>query len=205
MNLILFFFIISLILILIIPIKLKANISYNLLKNKGQINIMLYKFTIFSFKLKIKTKYIMLTNKKGKSTLIPISFQDQSNIEYIDLSVVLLNKTTINSIKIDVNIGVMNEPFLTAMLYGLVQGVLSSILCVLKSKKLSVIIENNIRHEYYKDCGTIYIKSGITMCIFDYLWGFALYKLNLKKVGNRYEQTKWRKKSNRSNNGRSNE
>lgn len=138
----------------------------------------------------------MLTTKKNKNILVPIDFQDQTNIEYVDIATILLNKTTINSIEFRTNIGIENEPFLTAMFYGLLQSVSSIFLAILKSKKLSIKIINDIKPEYYKDIGTIYIKMAITFSIFDYLWGFILFKFNLKKVENRYEQTRQRKKSN---------
>ena len=189
--------------LLIVPIKLKSGISYNLLKNKGRVEFDFYKLKLLSYKLKIKTRYIMLTDKNDKNILLPIEFGESSNIEYYDLSVILVNKTTINSVKINVNLGFENNPFLTAIIYGLTQTISSSVLSVLKAKKLSVEIVNNIKHEYYKDSGTIYIKLGITISLFDLMWGFILYKLNLKKVGKNYERM-W-KKSNWSNYGRSNE
>lgn len=196
MNVYIFFTLFFLILFLLYPIKLKASISYNFLKNKGQINFMFFKFKVLSFKIRIKRKFVMLITKNGKNILLPIDFQDQQNIEYVDIVSVLLNKTTINSIEFKSNIGIENDPFLTAMIYGLVQSLSNIIFAILKNKKLSVKIINNIKPEYSKDIGTIYIKMGITFSIFDYLWGFILFKFNLKKVGNRYEQTRQRKKSN---------
>lgn len=206
MNVYVFLAITFSIFFMLYPIKLKASISYNFIKNKGQINFMFFKFKVLNFKIRIKRKFIMLTTKRGKNILLPIDFQDQQSIEYVDIMSVLINKTTINSIEIQSNIGVENEPFLTAILYGIVQSVSSVFLAILKNKKLSIKIINNIKPEYYKDIGTIYIKMAITFSIFDYLWGFILFKFNLKKVGNRYEQTRQqRKKSNWSINGRSNE
>ena len=196
MNVYLFLGLFFLIVFMLYPIKLKASISYNFIKNKGQINFMFFKFNVLSLKIKIKRKFIMLTTKKNKNILVPIDFQDQTNIEYVDIATILLNKTTINSIEFRTNIGIENEPFLTAMFYGLLQSVSSIFLAILKSKKLSIKIINDIKPEYYKDIGTIYIKMAITFSIFDYLWGFILFKFNLKKVENRYEQTRQRKKSN---------
>lgn len=196
MNVYIFFALFFLLIFLLYPIKLKASISYNFIKNKGQINFMFFKLTILNFKIKIKRKFVMMTTKKGKNILIPIDFQDQQSIEYVDIFSVILNKTTINSIEFKSNIGIENEPFLTAILYGIIQSFSSIFLAILKSKKLSIKIINNIKPEYYKDIGTIYIKMAITFSIFDYVWGFILYKFNLKKVGNRYEQTRQRKKSN---------
>lgn len=196
MNVYVFFSLILVIVFLLYPIKLKASISYNFIKNKGQINFLFFKFKVLSFKIKVKQKFVMLTTKKGKNILLPIDFQDQQNIEYVDFASIILNKTTINSIEINANIGIENQPFLTAMLYGAIQSVSSIFLAILKNKKLSIKIINNIKPEYSKDIGTIYIKMAITFSIFDYLWGFILYKFNLKKVGNRYEQTRQRKKSN---------
>lgn len=196
MSVIVFLLLFFSLIIFLYPIKLKASISYNFIKNKGQIKFMFFKLVILNYKIKIKRKFVMLTTKKGKNILIPIDFQDQQNIEYVDIVSILLNKTTINNIELKSNIGIENDPFLTAMIYGVVKCLSCIILSILKNKKLSIKIINDIKPEYSKDIGTIYIKMGITFSIFDYLWSFVLFKFNLKKVGNRYEQTRQRKKSN---------
>lgn len=188
MSIVVFLLITNILTLLIVPINLKANISYNLLKNKGQINFYFMKFKFLSLKLKFKRKYLLLTTKKGKSILIPFDMRGGgSEIEYIDLSVILFNKTTINTLKIGVNVGVHDDPFKTALIYGMLQVANTIILSILKTKKLATIVKNKINPVYNKDSGTIYISSSLFISIFDYIWGFVMYKLKIIKVGKRYE------------------
>jgi len=188
MSIVVFLLITNILTLLIVPINLKANISYNLLKNKGQINFYFMKFKFLSLKLKFKRKYLLLTTKKGKSILIPFDMRGGgSEIEYIDLSVILFNKTTINTLKIGVNVGVHDDPFKTALIYGMLQVANTIILSILKTKKLATIVKNKINPVYNKDSGTIYISSSLFISLFDYIWGFVMYKLKIIKVGKRYE------------------
>lgn len=189
MSIVVFLLITNILTFLIVPINLKANISYNLLKNKGQINFYFMKFKFLSLKLRFKRKYLLLTTKKGKSILIPFDMNGGgADIEYVDLSLILFNKTTINTLKIGVNVGVHDDPFKTALIYGMIQIVNTAILSILKTKKLATIVSNKINPVYKKDSGTIYISSSLFISIFDYLWGFIMYKIKIIKVGKRYEK-----------------
>ena len=171
----------------ILPIKLKAKVKYNILKNKGKIKFYFFKWNFLSFDFKIKRKYIMLTTKKGKNVVVPLEFGPGANLEFVDLTFLLFDKTIINTLKINVNLGIQNNPFLTALLYGLVQTLSSSFLSYLKTKKLSVIVSNNINPVYTNDSGTIDISSSLTVCLIDYLWAIMQYIFKFKKVGKKYE------------------
>jgi len=188
MSIVVFLLITNVFTLLIIPINIKSELSYNLLKNKGQINFYFMKFKLLSLTLRFKRKYLLLTTKKGKSILVPFDMKSGgSDIEYVDLSLILFNKTTINTLKISVNVGVHDDPFKTALIYGFLKIVNATILSVLKTKKLATIVSNKIIPVYKKDSGTIYISSSLFISLFDYIWGFVMYKLKIIKVGKRYE------------------
>lgn len=181
--------IMSVLFIFILPIKLKAKIKYNLLKNNGDIKFYFFKLNVLSFKFRIKSKYILLTTKKGKNIVIPLEIGPNANLEYVDLTYLLLDKTTINTLKISINAGVQNNPFLTALMFGLLQTITSIFLGFLKTKKLSVIVSNKINPVYTKDIGIVSISSSLTISFVDYLWAFMQYLIKFKKVGKKYE--KW--------------
>ncbi len=180
--------IMSVLFIFILPIKLKAKIKYNLLKNKGDIKFYFFKLNVLSFKFRIKSKYILLTTKKGKNIVVPLEFGPNANLEYVDLTYLLLDKTTINTLKISINAGVQNNPFLTALMFGLLQTITSIFLGFLKTKKLSVIVSNKINPVYTKDIGIVSISSSLTISFVDYLWAFMQYLIKFKKVGKKYEK-----------------
>lgn len=187
MNVYIFCGIVFIVVLLIFPIKAKSKISYNVLKNKGQIKFYLFKWNFLTFNVKFKKNYIYLTTKKGKVILVPLELDNQTNLEMVDITYILLDKTVINTLKITMNIGVENSPFYTALLYGLFQTINSIILSILKTKKLSVIVSNKINPVYTNDVGIVNISSSLTFSIFDYIWGILLYIIKLKKVGKRYE------------------
>lgn len=187
MSILVFFIILIIGFILICPFKLKSKISYNLLKNKGLIKFYFFKWNFLTLKVKIKRKYIYLITKKGKVILVPIETGNQTNIEYVDLTLILLNKTTINTIKISLNIGVKDNPFYTALLFGSLQIVNNILLSIIKTKKLATIVSNKINPVYTKDSGSLYMNCSLTVTIFDYIWGLIFYFIKLKRVGKRYE------------------
>lgn len=187
MSILVFFIVVSLILFITTPFKFKAHISYNVLKNKGIVKFYFFKLNFLTLKVKIKPKYLLFTTKKGKVILIPFDEKQQQNVEYVDLSLILFDKTTINTLKISLNVGVKNSPFYTALLYGLFSTINSIILSILKTKKLNVIVSNKIIPVYTKDSTIVKMNSSLSFSFFDYLWGVLLYLLNIKKVGKHYE------------------
>ncbi|MBE5746451.1 MAG: hypothetical protein E7359_04110 [Clostridiales bacterium] len=186
MSIVVFLIILNIVFILVSPVTIKGDISYNILKNKGQVNFYLFKFKLLSLKLRIKQKYALLTTKKGKTFLIPLINEASSiggGVEVVDLGLILFQKTTINTLKISVSAGIENDPFKTVLLYGLLEILNTSLLSILKTKKLATVVKNYVKPVYNKDTGTIYISSSLTFCLYDYIWGFILYKLKLLKVG----------------------
>lgn len=187
MSILVFFIVVSLTLFITTPFKFKAHISYNVLKNKGIVKFYFFKLNFLTLKVRIKPKYLLFTTKKGKVILIPFDEKQQQNVEYMDLSLILFDKTTINTLKISLNVGVKNSPFHTALLYGLFSTINSIILSILKTKKLNVIVSNKIIPVYTKDSTIVKMSSSLSFSFFDYLWGVLLYLLNIKKVGKHYE------------------
>lgn len=187
MSVLVFFIIILLIFLIILPIKIKAKAKYNILKNRGTIKFYLFRWNFLSLTFKIKRKYILFFTKKGKPLVVPLEFGQNANLEYVDLTFLLIDKTVINTLKLNVNVGVQNNPFYTALLFGLIQTVSSAFLSFLKTKKLSVIVSNKINPVYTKDSGTVDISSSLTVCIVDYLWAIMQYIIKFKRVGKNYE------------------
>lgn len=187
MNIWIFCTIFIFLFLLVLPIKIKAKVKYNVLKNKGKIKFYFFKLNFLSFVFKIKKKYILLTTKKGKNIIVPLEFGQDANLEYIDLTFLLFDKTIINTIKVDINLGCKDNPFLTALLYGMVQSLASIFLSIIKTKKLSCIVSNKINPVYTNDSGIIGISSSLTVCLIDYLWAIMQYIFKFKRIGKRYE------------------
>lgn len=190
MSVFFYFGVLIFLFIAIVPIKLKTKINYNFLKNKGILKFYFFKINFLSLKIKVKKKYIYLTTKKGKVILVPLDNGNEKNIQQLDLTYVLFDKTTINTVKIYINAGIKDNPFYTALIYGGLSLVNNAFLSLLKTKKLSVILENKIIPTYSKDIGTIFLTSSIQFSIFDYIWGILFYIFKLKRVGKRYERRK---------------
>ena len=85
------------------------------------------------------------------------------------------------------SIGVENNPFETALIFGALQILNNSILSIIKTKKLSTILNNRIVPVFDKNSGTIYVSSSLSITLIDYVWGITIYMLKIKKVGKNYE------------------
>ena len=187
MSVLVFFVIVIPLFFLILPIKVKAKASFNVLRNKGRIKFYFFKLNFLTLNFKVKKKYILFTTKKGKSLVVPLEFGPQADLEYIDLTILLIDKTVINTIKINADIGINNDPFKTAILYGFIQTISSILLGLIKTKKLSTIVSNNINPVYTKNIAQVNISSSLTVCLIDYLWAIMQYIIKFKRVGKKYE------------------
>ncbi len=190
MDVLVFFIIILIVFILIIPLKIKAKVNFDFLKNRGKIKFYFFKINFLTYIFKFKKNYILLSTKKGKKIIVPLSSNNPKNLEYVDLTLILFDKTTINTLKLDFFVGVEDDPFMSAILFGAIKTISSIVFSVLKTKKLSVIVINNVNSTHNKTCGKVQIKSSLTICFADLIFGLILYLFKLRKVGNRYEARK---------------
>ena len=93
--------------ILFVPINYKAKVVYDALKNRGKIQIKLFKLTIIYFDFSIEKGFIELTSrKKKKKILVPIILDSKGGfLSETDFVSLLIKKIRIQHGTIYVKIG----------------------------------------------------------------------------------------------------
>lgn len=157
-------------LIFIIPINLKAKIVYDVLHNKGKIQLKLFKLNVFRGEISIEHGFVELTTKKGKKILIPIEVSASGGFfAETDFITILLRKIRLQHGTIYVNFGAKYNAFETAMIVGLVKVIASIVSAVLVTKKSKSKITNKIYPSFTKDQLKVCLKASIKISIMQVL------------------------------------
>ena len=169
-----------------VPINYKAKIAYDVLKNRGKIQIKLFKLTIFYFYFSIEKGFIELTSiKKKKKILAPIILDSKGGfLSETDFVSLLIKKIKIQQGTIYVNFGAKTDAFATAMTVGLAKVFSSVFGTIIKSKKTKGKIKNKVYPSYAKDEFLVCFKASVKISIFKTLTAFIqsiLGKIKLNK------------------------
>lgn len=152
-------------LLIIIPINLKTKVVYDLLKNRGKIQLKLFKLTLFYFTFKVETGFLELTTRKNKKLLVPMeSGASGVNIQ-TDFILIVLKKIRIQHGTIYVNFGAKSDAFATAMIVGFVKVITSCLGAFLKTKKPDSKITNKIYADFSNDKLKLCLKASIKISI----------------------------------------
>lgn len=171
--------------IFFVPINYKAKVVYDALKNRGKIQIKLFKLTIIYFDFSIEKGFIELTSrKKRKKILVPIVLDSNGFLSETDFVSLLIKKIRIQQGTIYVNFGAKTDAFATAMIVGLVKVITSILGAIIKSKKTKSKLKNKIYPSYTKDELVVCFKASIKISIFKVLTAFIqsiIGKIKLNK------------------------
>lgn len=172
--------------IFFVPINYKAKVVYDALKNRGKIQIKLFKLTIIYFDFSIEKGFIELTSrKKKKKILAPIILDSKGGfLSETDFVSLLIRKIRIQQGTIYVNFGAKTDAFATAMIVGLVKVITSILGAIIKSKKMKSKLKNKIYPSYTKDELVVCFKASIKISILKVLTAFIqsiIGKIKLNK------------------------
>lgn len=157
-------------LVFIIPINLKAKVVYDVLHNRGKIQLKLFKLNVFIGEISIEHGFVELTTKKGKKILIPIEVSASSGFfAETDFITILLKKVRIQHGTMYVNFGTKSNAFATAMIVGLVKVLTSIASAVLVTKKSKSKITNKIYPSFTKDQLKVCLKASVKISIMQVL------------------------------------
>lgn len=172
--------------IFFVPINYKAKVVYDALKNRGKIQIKLFKLTIIYFNFSVEKGFIELTSrKKKKKILVPIVLDSKGGfLSETDFVSLLIKKIIIQQGTIYVNFGAKTDTFATAMIVGLTRVITSILGAIIVSKKAKSKIKNKIYPSYNKDKLFVCFKASIKISIFKVLNAFIqsiIGKIKLNK------------------------
>ena len=149
-----------------IPLNFKAKILYDALKNKGLLQIKLFKLSLINVKFSLQQGYIEVIRKNGKIKLLPIEFSGKKSFfSETDIVTLLVKAIKVQQGTVYINFGVSSDAFLTAMVIG-VSKVSTSILgSIIKSKKTQSKIKNKIYPDFKHNKLTICFKGSVKISI----------------------------------------
>lgn len=177
--------ILFLLLIVFMPINLKAKVSYNVLKNKGKINLKLFKLDIFTATLLVQTGFLELKLKNGKTLLTSLVIRNTKQLKETDFVLLILQKIYIQQGVMYINFGLQDDALLTAMSMGVVKMFTSILGTIVKSKKVESKIKNKIYPSFNKDKFIVCLKASIKISPYKILLSFMQSKI--RKIKNNKE------------------
>ena len=174
--------------IFLIPMNFKAKINYDILKNKGKLQLKLFKLTILNYKLSIHQGFIELLTKKGKIKIIPIDFNQKGFLSDTDYISVLVKKIKIQQATTYIKFGAQTDAFLTAILIETFRVFTSIFGCILKENKKESKIKNKVYPVFNKDKFEITFKASVKISISKLINSFIIMIFN--KIKNKKEIVK---------------
>lgn len=174
-----------LLLVIFMPINLKSKVAFNVLKNKGKIELKLFKLNIFSAEMIIQSGFIELHSKKGKTFLIPLVVGENEQLKETDIVLLILQKIYFEHGVIYVNFGLKDDAFLTAMSIGLAKTITSILATIFQSKKIESKIKNKVYPCFNKDKFIVCLKASIKISIYKIL--LSLMQSKFRKIKNNKE------------------
>lgn len=141
--------------ILIIPLTFNVKLSFNVIRNYGELNIVLFFIPIYKQKLKIDNGFIKFIKNPQKIKKIKLKFS-KSDIEKTNNNFALvLNSQIIKRLSISTRFGIKDNPFYTALIsgfYNMFLGIFFSI----NTAKLNILETQSNFKTYYR---CTYLKS----------------------------------------------
>lgn len=197
-----FAIILILVLLLVLQLTIKAKFFFNVLQNRGKLQLKFINIPIIDYQISFHMDYLKLTNKKGKNKYLPIEFNEQTLAEYNNFQEILFKKTYFKNASVYLNFGYKDSAFSTAMVCGYFDVITKGLYSVLRTKKNEVEFISKIYPNYKKNVIKIGIKAKLSMSIYDLIWSYLESKVTSKK--NTKRSNKNARQQNRKSHGASN-
>ena len=127
---------------------------------------------IFDYKIKIKDKNLVLTNKNGKNKYFPLEINNESIKNYTDFQSILFKKIYFKTIAIYFNFGLKDDAFVSTMVCGYIDVFSKIAYSFLKTKKSEVLMNLKVYPSFKNNVIKFGIKAKISLSLYDLLWSF---------------------------------
>ena len=171
-----------------LQLTMKLKVFFNIKNNTGKLQIKFIGIKIIDYKISIKSKCLMLTNKKGKNKYMPIEFSEQSLQQYEDFLSILFRKIYFKTMSVYFNFGVKSNAFLSAMICGYVDLFSKIFYTFFKTKKSEVKMQLKVYPIFNNNVIKFGIKAKISMSVFDFIWSFIEATLTRKVRQLKYKE-----------------
>lgn len=172
-------------LLLFFPLVLKCKVDYNLLENRGILSAYFFVFNVSVLKFKFLTNKIVIKNKdRHLSFLYYTDLASQNKIREIFLLLIFKNLRVRNLRFIDVA-GKRENVFLTSMLSGGMNVLMSSVMCVLSEKTDIEKFSFVTFPDFFEDKMLICFSTSISINLFKIIYCFVsavIIKIKKKEI-----------------------
>ena len=160
------FFIVLLVLIviLIIPINLRLHLKFDVLKNRGFVELRLWFFNLKFYRFKFKNMQIMLKNRKEtKQVDIELNME---NVDFVnELQKQLFKRMYLKDFKAFLTIGSNENACNVAFLCGGLNTLLAVFKSFVKTHKPTSVMEYKVYPQFNQSNGVITIKTAFSVSI----------------------------------------
>ncbi len=182
-----FIIISSLIILLAIDLRVKVYLSYDLIKNWGNIKIKLFGITIFNSKISLIGNYFNFIRDNKKVIQIKINL-DNNNLKFLKKVLSYYKrKIFVLSLFTDVYLSGTN-PYLTTIMGGTLRSAGGNLDSYLQAKNQFTEIKTNVLLGYSANYLEFEIYSHVLLNLFDFIWSVitVIFRKGVKK----HEKTK---------------
>ena len=159
-------------LLIVLQLTLKLKINYNLLTNKGKIQLRFVGIRVFDKDISIYKNYIKLSSPKKKNIYLPIELSKESIQSYADFQGVLFQKIYAKELTFYLNFGLKDNPMSSCLTCGHVDVFTKIFFCILNNKKRGLVYRSKIYPCFSKSVIKFQIKAKISVSLFDLLWSY---------------------------------
>ena len=156
----------------IYPIFANLHLSYDFLHNMGTLSLYVFSIKIFAFKIRFKNKNIVIIPNKGESE-VETSLSEGQMRFLEQLNSQLKQKIIVRNVTAYSRIGVQDAS-ISAILTGLFNAVVSSILAYIKNTKKSARVSVISEPDYNGKHLTFSIYGSVALTIFDIIYSLIM-------------------------------
>lgn len=175
-----FFILLIITLILTLPIYVKMYFHFCITENSGYIIIKLFNLKIINYKIIFKNKKILLYNKNN---IKKIDFDlNKEHINFVnELQKELFKRIFLDKLKICVDIGIKNNPFVVSMITGLFKGVLNILYGYISFQKPTSLLQYKFNTYYETNVGIVNVEIFVGISLLNTIFSLIKSKLNCYK------------------------
>lgn len=178
-----------LILILILPIRFKIFIKYNLIKNRGLLQVKLWGISILFYRFKFNKTKIIVRNRKGTKS-INIDINNETIDFANELQKQFFKRFYLKEISMKATIGKSDDAFFVAICSGGLQMLMGILITIIKTEKPTSNLMFTVYPVYHKNCGAFSFNTKFSISITNLILSFISAKFITNKKRRRKENGK---------------
>ena len=166
-----FFIFLFLFLLITLPLAFEIKIQFNCNLKKGHIFIKIFKIRIIDYIVKYENNKILLYNNKNIKKIDFTINKEEINFANI-IQKEIFKRIYLNSNILTIDIGIINNPFILAIIFGSVQSFLNIIYGIISFQKPTSKLLYKINTYNNKNLAIITMKTKFSISLFNLLFAY---------------------------------